>query len=97
MLTVEEFKKRLTRLNSPDWLLVAIDVNNANQFYIVANGGMGNTISTPVEHYPAEIKACIIKMLNSGELVINENKSFLPEINALVHYLSQPPVHKEDS
>ena len=97
MLTVDEFKKRITKVNSPDWMSVVIDANNANQFYIVANGGMGNTISMPVEKFPAEIKACIISMLNSGELVINENKSFLLEINVLVHYLLQPPVQNEGS
>mgnify|MGYP007014126915 CR=1 FL=1 len=45
----EDFKTRLVRLNSPNWMSVVIDGYNINQFYIVANGGMGNTISTPIE------------------------------------------------
>jgi hypothetical protein len=49
MLTFETFKKRLTKVNSPDWLSVAIDANNVRQLYIIVNGGMGNTISTPIE------------------------------------------------
>lgn len=88
MLTVEEFKTRLVRLNSPNWVSVVIDTNNTNQFYIVANGGMGNTISTPIERYPTEIKNCVIHMLSVGELIIDKNKNFLLEINTFVHYLT---------
>lgn len=88
MLTVEEFKTRLTQHNSPNWMLVAIDANSINQFYIVVNAGMGNTISTPIEQYPAEIKDCVIHMLSVGELIIDKNKNFLLEINTFVHYLT---------
>ena len=63
MLTVETFKKRLTKVNSPDWLSVAIDANNVRQLYVVVNGGMGNTISTPIERYPPEIKEYVDKNL----------------------------------
>ena len=88
MLTVETFKKRLTKLNSPDWLHVAVDANNVKQFYIVVNGGMGNTISTPIEHYPPDIKECVVEMLFSGEFTKENKTTFLIEINSLVHYLS---------
>lgn len=89
MLTVEEFKTRLTQPNNPNWLLVAIDAKKAEQFYIVVNGGMGNTISSPIERYPAEIKDCVIRMLDLGELVSDEHINFLPEINTIVHFLKK--------
>mgnify|MGYP000682526251 CR=1 FL=1 len=70
MLTIEKFKKRLGRVNHSDWLHIPIGANNVKQFYIVVNGGMGNTISTSIERYPPEIKECVVKMLFSGELII---------------------------
>jgi len=88
MLTIETFKKRLTKVNSPDWLSVAIDANNVRQLYIVVNGGMGNTISTPIERYPPEIKKCIVKMLFSGELIVAKKTVLLRGIDTLVYYLS---------
>lgn len=88
MLTIETFRKRLTKVNSPDWLSVAIDANNVRQLYIVVNGGMGNTISTPIERYPIEIKECIVKMLFSGELIVAKKTVLLLEIDTLVYYLS---------
>jgi hypothetical protein len=88
MLTIEILKKRLMKVNSSDWLHVAVDANNAKQFYIVVNGGMGNTISTPIEHYPLEIKECVIEMLFSGELIASKKTTLLLEINTLVYYLS---------
>ncbi len=69
MLTTEKFKARLIRSNQPDWLHIAVDANNANQFYIVGNGGMGNTISAPIESYLPEIKECVLSMINSRELI----------------------------
>ncbi|MBL4900810.1 MAG: hypothetical protein JKX76_14455 [Colwellia sp.] len=88
MLTIETFKKRLTKVNSPDWLSVAIDANNVRQLYIVVNGGMGNTISTPIERYPPEIKEYVVKMLSFGELIIAKKTVLLLEIDTLVYYLS---------
>ena len=88
MLTVEKFKVRLGRINHTDWLHVAIDANNVRQFYIVVNGGMGNTISTPIERYPLEIKECVVKMLSSGELIITKKAVLLLEIDTSVYYLS---------
>lgn len=95
MLTVENFKERLKRSNRSDWLHVAIEVNNANQFYIVGNGGMGNTISMPIERYLPEIKEWVIRQINSGELIKDEKKSLLLDKNILVHYLSLPQSAKE--
>ena len=54
MLTVEKFKERLKRPNRSEWLHVAVDANNEKQFYIVGNGGMGNTISMAIERYLPE-------------------------------------------
>ena len=88
MLTIETFKKRLMKVNSPDWLNVAVDANNVRQFYIVVNGGMGNTISTPIENYHPEIKAYVVEMLFSGKLIIDKKAVLLLEINTLVYYLS---------
>lgn len=88
MLTIDAFKKRLGKSSRSDWLHVAVDVNNANQFYIVGNGGMGNTISVPIESYLPEIKEWIINQVNSGELIKNEKKSLLLDRNILVHYVS---------
>jgi hypothetical protein len=88
MLTIETFKKRLTKVNNPDWLSVAIDANNVRQLYIVVNGGMGNTISTPIERYPSEIKECIVKVLFSGEFIVAKKTVILLEIDTLVYYLS---------
>ena len=88
MLTVENFKERLERSNRSDWLHVAVEVNNANQLYIVGNGGMGNTISMPIERYLPEIKEWVIRQINSGELIKDEKKSLLLDRNILVHYLT---------
>lgn len=94
MLAVDKFKKRLSRSNRSDWLHVAVDANNANQFYIVGNGGMGNTISMPIERYLPEIKEWVIRQINSGELIKDEKKSLLLDRNILVHYLSSSAVHR---
>ncbi|UUO22036.1 hypothetical protein FGD67_01605 [Colwellia sp. M166] len=88
MLTVKKFKGRLERSNRSDWLHVAIDANNAKQFYIVGNGGMGNTISAPIESYLPEIKEWVIRQINSGELIKDEKKSLLLDRNILIHYIS---------
>ena len=88
MLTVEKFKERLKRPNRSEWLHVAVDANNEKQFYIVGNGGMGNTISMAIERYLPEIKEWLISQINSGELIKDEKKSLLLDRNILVHYLS---------
>ena len=49
---------------------------------------MGNTISTPIERYPPEIKECVVKMLFSGELFIAKKAVLLLEIDTLVYHLS---------
>jgi hypothetical protein len=88
MLTVEKFKERLEQSNRSDWLHVAVDANNAKQFYIVGNGGMGNTMSMPIERYLPEIKEWVIRQINSGELIKDEKRSLLLDRNILVHYVS---------
>jgi hypothetical protein len=88
MLIVGKFKERLERSNRSDWLHFAVDANNEKQFYIVGNGGMGNTISMAIERYLPEIKEWVISQVNSGELIKDEKKSLLLDINILVHYLS---------
>ena len=95
MLTIEKFKERLERSNRSDWLHVAVDSNNENQFYIVGNGGMGNTISMPIERYSPEIKEWVIRQANSGELIKDENKSLLLDRNILIHYLSRLKINRE--
>ena len=95
MLTVEKFKERLGQSNRSDWLHVAIDASNANQLYIVGNGGMGNTISAPIESYFPEIKTWIMSQINSGEFIKNEKKSLLLDRNILVHFISIPPSTEE--
>ena len=95
MLTVEKFKERLGQSNHSDWLHVALDASNANQFYIVGNGGMGNTISMPIERYLPEIKEWVIRQINSGELIKDEKKSLLLDRDILVHYVSLPQSAKE--
>lgn len=95
MITVEKLKERLERSNRSDWLHVAVDANNVNQFYIVGNGGMGNTISMPIERYLPEIKEWVIRQINSGELIKDENKSLLLDRNILIHYVSIPSSTKE--
>ena len=95
MLSVEKFKERLGQSNCSDWLHVAVDANNANQFYIVGNGGMGNTISAPIESYLPEIKEWIMSQINSGELIKNEKKSLLLDRNILIYYISIPSSTKE--
>lgn len=94
MLSVEHFKARLNRSNSPDWLRVVIDANNESQFYIVSNGGMGNTISTPIENFLPEFKKCVMSMISARELIKDEKKSLLLDRNILVHYLSITPYAK---
>jgi hypothetical protein len=88
MLTVEKFKVMLTHSNHPGYLNVALDANNANQFYIVGNGGMGTTISASVERFLPEIKEYVIALINSGGLIKDEEPRLLLDINILVHYLS---------
>ena len=95
MLTVETFKERLERPNHSDSLYVAVDANNENQFYIVGNGGMGTTISASIGSNLSEIKECVISMINSGELIKDENKSLLLDRNILIYYL-QPNFTMED-
>ena len=90
MLTVEKFKGMLTNSNHPGYLNVAFDANNANQFYIVGNGGMGTTISTPVERFLPEIKEYVIALINSGGLIKDEEPRLLLDRNILVHYLFLP-------
>ncbi len=94
-LIVEKFKARLIRTNHPDWLHIAVDANNENQFYIVGNGGMGTTISASIESYLPEIKVSVISMINSEELIKDEKVNLLLDRNILVHYLS--PVHQEET
>ncbi|WP_299081137.1 hypothetical protein [uncultured Paraglaciecola sp.] len=88
MLTVKKFKEKLGRSKHPDYLQVAFDADNTNQFYIVGNGGMGTTVSAPVESFLPEIKEYVIATINSGGLVKNEEASLLLDRNLLVHYLS---------
>jgi hypothetical protein len=88
MLTVEKFKMRLKRSNCSNWLHVAVDANHVNQLYIVGNGGMGNTISMPIERYLPEIKEWVISQIDSGELIKDEKKSLLLDRNILIHYIS---------
>lgn len=95
MLTVEKFKERLGQPNRSDWLHVAADASNANQFYIVGNGGMGNTISMPIERYLPEIKEWVIRQINSDELIKDEKKSLLLDRDILAHYVSLPQSAKE--
>jgi len=94
MLTIEKFKKRLIRANHSDWLRVVVDANNKKQFYIVGNGGMGNTISAPIENYLPEIKECVISMINSGKLIKAEKQNLLLDRNTWVYYLSLSPSAK---
>jgi len=64
-------------LNSADWLKVAVNADNKDQFYIVGNGGMGTTVSAPIEQLDPSIKAGVMDMLNSGKLVIDEKRFLL--------------------
>ena len=88
MLSVEEFKERIACSNQSDWLHVVVDAHNENQFYIVGNGGMGSTISAPIERFLPEIKDCIISMVYSGLLIKDEKRDFLLDRNIWVHSLS---------
>jgi len=87
MMTSTTFKKRLAENASPFWLRVAVDVSDKNQFYIVGNGGMGTTISAPIEQYLPEIKQCVLDMLSSGELVKNDDATLLLDRNISVYFL----------
>jgi hypothetical protein len=71
-----------------------LDANNANQFYIVGNGGMGATISTPVDRFLPEIKEYVIALINSGGLIKDEEPRLLLDRNIVVHYLSLPTEHE---
>ena len=97
MLTIETFKKRFAAKDSPHWLCVGVDAVNKRQFYMIANGGMGITISAPIERYHPDIKTYLISMLESGELVMDKKRGLLHDRNILVHYLLQSPVIKADS
>lgn len=90
MPSVEEFRERLILSNQAGWLRVAVDVDNTDQFYIIGNGGMGNTMSFPIERCLPEIKQCVVSMISAGELILDEKKNLLLDINVLVHYLKSP-------
>jgi hypothetical protein len=87
MLTIDKFKMRLKHSNQPNWLNFAVDARNASQFYIIGNGGMGNTISGHIESYLPEIKEWVVRQIKSGELIKNGKKSLLLDRNILLHYL----------
>ena len=88
MLTVNEFKARLKKKQHAHWLHVAVDADKRDQFYIVCSGGMGTTVSDPIERYGHDIKACVIDMLTSGELIVEEQQRLLLDIDLIVHYLN---------
>tara|TARA_R110002124_G_C8971054_1_gene515102 strand:+ start:7113 stop:7406 length:294 start_codon:yes stop_codon:yes gene_type:complete len=94
MLSVEEFREKLTLSNQAGWFRVAVDVDNKDQFYIVGNGGMGNTMSFPIERCLPEIKQCVVSMMSSGELIQDEKTNLLLDINIFVHYLWVPANHE---
>ena len=87
MLIRNSFKNRLIKKGSL-WLRVAVDASNENQFYIVGNGGMGTTISAPLEQYLPEIKQCVLDMLINGELEKNKKTTLLLDRNILVYFLN---------
>lgn len=89
MLTIEKFKERLGQSNNSDWLHVAVDANNANQFYIVGNGGMGNTISVLIEKFGSDITKAVIDMVADGQLVKTEKSSMLLDQNVSVYYFTK--------
>jgi hypothetical protein len=95
MLTIDRFKMRLECSNQSNWLHIAVDANKESQFYILGNGGMGNTISAPIENYLPEIKEWVVRQINSGSLIKNEKKSLLLDRNILVHYIFIRPTTKE--
>jgi hypothetical protein len=74
MLSVEQFKLRLTRPNHPDWLLVGVDANDDSQLYILSNGGMTNINCAPIELYAREIKGCAQEMITQGKLLLKEDE-----------------------
>jgi len=94
MLTAEKFEAMLARSNHPDYLHVALDANNANQFYIVGNGVMVTTVSAPVENCLPEIAEYVVVMFNSGGLIKDEERRLFLDRNILVHYLSLPAAHQ---
>ncbi len=77
MLTVEKFKERLIRVNHPDWMSVGADIGDESQLYIVSNGGMNNINCFPIEHYPQEIKVCVLNMIAQDELHFKPNQKSL--------------------
>jgi hypothetical protein len=94
MLTAEKFEAMLAGSNHPDYLHVALDANNANQFYIVGNGVMVTTVSAPVENCLPEIAEYVVVMFNSGGLIKDEERRLFLDRNILVHYLSLPATHQ---
>lgn len=77
MLTVENFKKRLIRIEHPDWLHVGVDTKDESQLYIIVNGGMGNINCAPIELYPPEIKNCSLEMITQKHLYLKANEKSL--------------------
>lgn len=88
MLSVEQFKERIARTNHSDSFYIVVDANNENQFFFVGNGGMGSSISAPIERFSPEIKEYIISMINSDQLIRNEKQIFLSDRNIWVYSLS---------
>ena len=88
MLMQDEFRTRVLEKNGTRNWAVAVDYDNDMQFYMVSNGGMGNTITLEIEHYLPEIKACALEMVASGQLVKNQESVLLLDSNQLVYFLS---------
>jgi hypothetical protein len=70
MLTLEQFKKRLCRVNHPNWLLVGVNLDDDDKLYVAVNSGQGNMNCAAIECFQSDIKTCVQGMILSGELYL---------------------------
>jgi hypothetical protein len=92
MLTVEKFKENITPKDGCSQLCIVVDIESKQgQLYIVGYGGMGTTISFPVEEFGSEVKAFVIEMIENEMLVIDDKAVMLLEKNIVVKYYTYCP------
>lgn len=91
MLTRKKFKQRLRKIISPDFIRVVVDRENPQQFYLVVYGGMGTTISAAIKNFHENIKTCVVALLSTGELVIEDELSMLFDRKIAVNFFKFLP------
>lgn len=73
MMTLSQFKKIIKNINAHNWLRIAIDARNSDQFYFILPGGLGTLICAPIENFHPNIKQSTSNMFENGLLIKPDN------------------------